>query len=104
MDPFLISFASHLRKCQLMNDVLVIIGEALPKKALDVLENERFGRYLSNSANGMGEHVSTIVHSRVLTTDREWLAWRTSRHNINVSGEFAEVNLANVAFNDSGSF
>ena len=86
-----------------MNDVLVVIGEALSQKAFDVFKEERLWRNLANSANSMWKHVSPIVHTDVLTTNGKRLARWSTGNQIDFARKFAKIKIANVAFNDSRS-
>lgn len=99
--PFFIALPSHLRKRELMDNVLVIVGEVFSQKPLHILKQKCLRRRLSNCSYGVWEHIPLVVHTNVFATDGKWLARRTSGNQIHFTGKLSEIEVADVAFNYS---
>src|SRR5690606_4470132 len=77
--PALIADGRELGELKVQSDVGKVIGERRPAQPLAVLNDERFWPQLAYHLNGCRKHVPLVRLGAVLTTYREWLAWRPPR-------------------------
>ena len=67
---------------ELKADVLEVLGEALSEVALDVLQKDGTWSDLAHSPEHFREHVSLVSMAAMLSAEREWLAGRSAREEI----------------------
>jgi len=80
--PLLVVTNDNLGKSQLKDGVLKVVGKGPSSQAANVLHQERSGPGFPNAADKLGNHVTTIIHSLVLPSEREGLARRTTGNKI----------------------
>ena len=84
-----------IRKLEI--DVLVVVGERLPREPFHVLEKEGARTHLTDGAHGLGPHIARVPMRLVLATQGERLAGRTARNKIDDALVFTKVDLPHVA-------
>lgn len=76
----------NLRVLKLKEYVIEILAKRLPQQASDIFKDKNFRPYFADSADSFREHISLIIVSLVLSTKREWLAWRPACHKLYFPG------------------
>jgi hypothetical protein len=85
---------------ELKLDVGEIVVKTCAGETLHILEDEGSWPGLSDSADGLGEHIPSIVIGTVSPTERERLARWSARDEIDSALIDGEINLADIALDD----
>jgi hypothetical protein len=80
-----------------MNDIGIVVGEALPKQPLHVLEDERLRSHFSHRAKGLREEISLVIVALVFSTQGERLARRTATNEIRLVLKWPEIVFRNIS-------
>jgi hypothetical protein len=96
--PVFTRISSNLWVGKLQSNVLEVASKGRSGKTLDILEEEGPRLYLSNGANGLGEHIALIGMSAVLPSQGKGLAGRPTRDNIDAARKGPEVKVSHIIF------
>jgi hypothetical protein len=94
--PRLALFEFDLGMLKLKPYVLKIVPKPITGQALHILEDERRRPNLADRSNSLRKHISAVFVRPVLTTQGEWLTWRSARYQIELALKGAKVDLAYV--------
>lgn len=75
-----------LRVLKLKEYIVEILTKRLPQQTSYIFKDKNLRSHFADSADSFREHISLIIVSLVLSTKREWLAWRSSCHKLYLAG------------------
>jgi hypothetical protein len=98
--PDLIGLPNAIGALQLLQDVVKIFGEGRPQQALHILHENNLGATLANRPNQLGKHITVVLASSMLTSQRERLTRRTPSEKINLAFILVKTYVADISLDD----
>lgn len=99
INPVLIIPAADSRIGKLKHDVVEIFFKRLPGQAFDIFKNKGPRLYLPDNPRSLRKKIAPVSNGSVLSCNREGLAGRSSRNQIDAVKAVVEVLIVNVPLN-----